>query len=476
MTLLFLFLVGALAIAVVVAVRARSRPGSKGIDRPSMGVKRHAPVLASILTPTADLIELCRHWSGYEREAAVRALVKRGNVAALPAFLERANDWVPQVRAAAAEAIDALLVAANADAVVRTLPALDRLKERRRTDHSGLVRRIEDFLVQPDHRAQLLAGLQHDDPRIRRACLRLCSMHGLLKPGDLVRTALSSSDVSVRRLAATKLHELGPDALREILPIVLKDRFMPIRREALHILLQDPAKRNADVLTPWLFDRHYSVRELAMHYCERAQLDATAVYRAELDNPSASVHRIRCALLGLAALRDEAALPAIHARLNATFPRIRQAALVALAWRPSDRFEDLCLRSLLDSSSAVVRTAKSLLLRAGTPIDTAKLVELASRPIADSGFHSCLLLTRRASKWNHLTFLLRLTSYVDKDGARAQQLIDELQRWDSDFNRTQTAVTPDQLSQLAASLSAAQAAIPEPLVKAIAFTLRVAKS
>ena len=108
MTLLFLFLVGALAIAVVVAVRARLRPGSKGIDRPSMNVKRHAPVLASILTPTAALIELCRHWSGYEREAAVRALAKRGNVAALPALLERANDWVPQVRAAAAEAIDAL--------------------------------------------------------------------------------------------------------------------------------------------------------------------------------------------------------------------------------------------------------------------------------------------------------------------------------------------------------------------------------
>jgi len=251
---------------------------------------------------------------------------------------------------------------------------------------------------------------------------------------------------------------------------------MPIRREALHILLQDPANRTADVLTPWLFDRHYAVRELAMHYCERAQLDAAAVYHAELDNPSTSIYRIRCALLGLAALRDKTALPSIHVWLNSAFPRIRQAALVGLARRAPDRFDDLCLRSLLDPSSAVVRTARSLLLRAGTPIDTAKLMELASQPIADSGFRSCLMLARRASKWDHLTFLLRLASYVEKDSGRAQQLIDEMQRWDIAFNRTQTAVTPDQLSQLAASLSAAEAAIPEPVAKAIAFTLRVAKS
>jgi HEAT repeat protein len=212
-----------------------------------------------------------------------------------------------------------------------------------------------------------------------------------------------------------------------------------------------------------------------MHYCVQAKVDAPAIYRAELDNPSASVHRTRCALLGLAALGDKTALPAIRARLNSEFPRIRLAALAALAGSPPGQFEELCLHSLLDSSSAVVRTARHFLLRASTPVGTAKLMELVSQPVADGTYRACLMLATRASKWDHLAFLLRLNQHVEKDSARWDDLIAALWCWDSAFNRTQVVVTPSQLSQLSASLSAAKPSIPEPLAERIAFTLRVAK-
>jgi hypothetical protein len=47
--------------------------------------------------------------SGFDREEAVQQLGRMGDGLALPVLLERANDWVPQVRVAAHAAIDAFL-------------------------------------------------------------------------------------------------------------------------------------------------------------------------------------------------------------------------------------------------------------------------------------------------------------------------------------------------------------------------------
>ena len=143
-------------------------------------------------------------------------LAAKGDVDALPALLERTNDWVPEVRKAAVEAVVGLLSPANTVAFVRCLPELDRIKGRRRANHASLVTQIEDFLVQLENREKLLSALQDEQPLVRHACLRLCASRGLLENADLVRRALGGSDVWARRLAARKLHDLAPEALQEL--------------------------------------------------------------------------------------------------------------------------------------------------------------------------------------------------------------------------------------------------------------------
>jgi HEAT repeat protein len=60
-------------------------------------------------TSWAEWMTEARSHSGYVREAAVQALALSGHGDALPVLLERANDWVPEVRRAAYAAVEGFL-------------------------------------------------------------------------------------------------------------------------------------------------------------------------------------------------------------------------------------------------------------------------------------------------------------------------------------------------------------------------------
>jgi HEAT repeat protein len=83
------------------------------------------------------LLDLAKDPSGYKRENAVRRLGMLGDPAALDSLLRRANDWVPQVRLAALHAIRQLMIPANANAFVSSLPEIFHLEQcgRASTEH-----------------------------------------------------------------------------------------------------------------------------------------------------------------------------------------------------------------------------------------------------------------------------------------------------------------------------------------------------
>ena len=90
-------------------------------------------------------------------------------------------------------------------------------------------------------------------------------------------------------------------------------------------------------------------------------------------------------------------------------------------------------------------------------------------------FGACLVLSRRANKWDHLGFLLRLIQEFSNSSLRRQEIIAEPRRWDSAYNQSQTALTTAQSVRIAALLSAAGATMPDPLAQAVAFALRTAR-
>jgi hypothetical protein len=212
-----------------------------------------------------ELLKLADSWNGFEREKAVKQLGTIGNSSALPMLIKRANDWVPQVRAAAYSAIEGLLVEENALIFINKLPIIYHLENCYRNDHENLIQTVESFLLRTENQTKVVDGCIHSNPFVARRCLRLIIDHQLLKPYQIVVLCIKSLDIVVRSSAANLCKLLTDDELKEFIEFGLKDPFMPVRREMLLLYLSRFSDRSISLLEMFAFDRHASVREIAVN-------------------------------------------------------------------------------------------------------------------------------------------------------------------------------------------------------------------
>ena len=90
-----------------------------------------------------NLVALSTSANGFRREDAVRRLGMLGDPRAIPCLIVRANDWVPQVRTAAFDALIRMLKSGNGDAFVTSLPQILHLQSCSRGDHTELLVTME---------------------------------------------------------------------------------------------------------------------------------------------------------------------------------------------------------------------------------------------------------------------------------------------------------------------------------------------
>ena len=94
-----------------------------------------------------DLLLMSEHGDGYVRENAVRQLGMLGNPISVQKLMVRLNDWVPQVRNAAREALFTLMIADNAKAFAVNLPRLYHLRTCGRDKHDKFIGDVIEFLL-----------------------------------------------------------------------------------------------------------------------------------------------------------------------------------------------------------------------------------------------------------------------------------------------------------------------------------------
>ena len=267
-----------------------------------------------------DLLVMCEHWDGYKRENAVRRLGMLGNPIAIPKLIVRANDWVPQVRIAAKEAIVNLASPNNSEAFVLCLPDLYHLRKCGRDDHDSLIQAIESFLLLEANTRHLVGGLYNDNPFVARICMTLVIDNQILDVTKLAREGLQHPDIIVRAKASHLIRGLAEKDQKVMLDIAICDRFMPIRREAFQILLKSTASE--ELARTFLFDRHSSIREIAIRHLDRSGVDVKACYVESLTAEKPAL--IRLSIWGLGELKASDYLPVIKGHLNSKFPGIRK--------------------------------------------------------------------------------------------------------------------------------------------------------
>lgn len=392
----------------------------------------------------AALMESSASRSGYHRMSALHALQRLGNAAALPAFIIRANDWVPPLREAAVEAINSLTKPENAAAFALCLPLFHNLRACRRADHGPLLDRVTTFLCRPENAAAVLAGIRDDEPRIARACLRLAMAERLAPAAALVQAALTQRDPMTRALVAPLLTQLAGDERRAALAAIRHDRSLPLRLAALRLeLAESPA---AVDLPAHLFDRYVAVRQLAANRLREQGIDP-APFFVQVLTDGTDARRLRIALWGLGEYGGRDDVASIRRYLDHPVAALRREALNALARRDGEGLRAAVLDALGDAELPVALQAARIAVHLCLHFDAAELLPLLANP-ARAGL--LLGAQRLSNKWERLLMLLQVHATTAADRGLFEH---GLNQWELGFNRSFVAMSAIQRAQLSDTLA-----------------------
>ncbi|MEJ1369901.1 MAG: hypothetical protein RPU35_17185 [Candidatus Sedimenticola sp. (ex Thyasira tokunagai)] len=420
-----------------------------------------------------DLLFMAEHWNGFNRENAIRRLGMLGNPVAIPKLIVRVNDWVPQVREAAKEALLKLMTPKNAKAFAESLPDLYHLKTCGRDNHTRFIADVLEYLLIEENAECIKKAAFSVEPKVARIAVRLCIDHSLLEREELVTKCLSHPDVLVRNIAANHLREFSGKTLDALLEKAIKDPFMPIRREAFQIYLRNKPEQGLVIANAFLFDRHVSIREIAITHLLRNGVDVRSIYSSVVVEGYQSISQMKFSILGLGYLGAQEEIPSILQSWNSEAPGIRKSVIQAIEKLIGEEAKPLLVTALDDPSPSVAKESSRLI---------AKLrLKFASNEITEAidilGHSHTLALAvgamKKSNKWERLIFLLKILSMIPDNNASREETIQlELVKWDADFNRSSSQPTKLQIQWINHEYNNCSHRLNEERKRSIEFTLR----
>ena len=416
--------------------------------------------------------------SGYVREAAVRELGSAPRPDAIRVLLVRANDWVPEVRAAAAAALLAHLRDDFLPAWATALEAFAALRNAGRVDRSTVLAPIDAFLVAPQRLERLVAVTRAAPVETRRivAALRRSATTEPAALARLLAEDAASSDIVTALRAARAGAGLGDPALRdEVERAALGSPHAAVRRAAVaDALARRHAERGARavLIARFAFDPSGAVRAHVLGAADAVERRAIAdASRWRLDAPPPSAlaadDRARAiALHNLIALDEDEAAERCAASLAAAGPSLRAVAFAG-AWPRADaaRREALLLQAFADPALRVQRWAARAVVRDGLVPAWRELLALVVRSPAPQRALAVRRALGRASPWWRLAFELALGEAA---GAYEPRLLAE---WCFDADRSYVAPPAGERAELAAAWQRAAPRLDPALARAVGTRL-----
>jgi hypothetical protein len=376
---------------------------------------------ASTRTSVVGLLSF--HRNGYVRHEAVRLLAQSHDASELPYVLIRQNDWVEPIRSDARRAVEARLDEGHLSDFVTNLSLVIHLLAFQRQDNADVVRRVIGMLVQRKHDKLLAQAIHSPDPTVRRSVVRLA----LDAEGEhrrwVVEHAMASTDSIIRLWGSRHVRPcFSGKALEGILKSLRRDRFMPVRREALIVEADTSRDSGRGVWRQALLDRNVSIRELArFHLGKLDEVDWPEVYRRALIEHPQSL----AALGGLGETGDRSDLITIRGWLDSPLPSRRRAAVRAFAKVGGESALPDLLKYIQDESPAVIREVRKHLEISPSSLDGERLYRVAMEDHRGHVRETALRLINAMGKWGSLPWLVRASVQPDRStGELAQRLVE----------------------------------------------------
>ena len=397
------------------------------------------------------------HFSGYVRESAVAELASQRTGKELPFLLIRLNDWVPQVRTVAEQAVRARIEPAYAVHLLANISLVLRLRVCGRAEKK-LVDDICDLLKRDECKDVLLAGTTSKDKAVRRISFQLAAEAEPSTRAAIIRAAMTDPDAVARSWAVRHfLPDVLPDELPDVVKPMLTDRFMPVRRDALWYAATKRPDVAKQPLRAALLDNHVSMRETARQFLAAAEVkDAAEFYTCALGNGSDKQHF--AAICGLGETGKAADATLVVPFLKSPLTKIRRAAAYAISRLDLEGQLERLVGLLPDAKPSVSREALKALQSKARYIPLADLENLF---VTGADFHirrNALTLILHTDKWKKLPLLLK--ACADKDTRIAEQAAKASRAWLSNYNSSFAEPKRDDYQKISTALSQFESSLP----------------
>ncbi|HZZ42609.1 MAG TPA: HEAT repeat domain-containing protein [Tepidisphaeraceae bacterium] len=386
------------------------------------------------------------HQNGRIRETATRALALVHDGQELPFLFIRLNDWVPQVRSPAKDAIIDRIRPDYIAHFVKCLPLIFRLPEQHREDHTQLFHNILNLLHSRDGHSAITHALTSPDHHIRRLAFRLLLQNPSYEPTSMLLASLHSNDLTIRLLAGRELrHRLNDPPLLQTLEQMLIDPFMPIRREALYGFLERLPAASHGHFQAALLDPHVSIREFArFHLRNHEPFDFIEFY---LDHLSTTENEIlTTAIAGVGETGKPAHAATLIQFLNHRNALVRRASIRAIAHLDPEHHAEQLIAALQDSSVAVARIARDAIHTRPHLASPENLWSIFTSTTHQHVRGFTLDLIALAPWWNSISLFIRAVATGDE--FVRQRVAVHLSNWEISPVRYLARPTPNQLLEL----------------------------
>jgi hypothetical protein len=363
------------------------------------------------------------HHNGYVRHESVRLLADVHDGTELPFLLVRQNDWVAPISTNARSAVEVRLRDEYLPHFVRCLPLVLHLLVLGRCDHSEVVQRVVEMLVQPQHHAWLVGAINSESREVRRQTVKLALEFAGVQRRRVVLCGLESDDPVIRLWCARQISaELSGNELSESLNCVQTDPSMPVRTVGFVIEAEAFPDRSYEIWKKALLDRSASIRDLARFSLSRVSpFDAAEFYRKALVQDPESLE----ALSGLGETGNQADLQVVQNHLTHVLPSRRRAAIRGLGRMAGESACDLLANQLRDESPSVVREVVRQLRRLRCLTDGEQLLPAVLDDTREFVQDAALLLITDLGKWQSLPFLIRAAACGNQRiAARAEEFVE----------------------------------------------------
>jgi HEAT repeat protein len=409
------------------------------------------------------------HANGFVREEAIRRLSLIRDGSELPYLLLRLNDWVPQVRHAAHGAVLDRLRPDYTASFVKALALVVRLQEARRADHSDVLEGISRLLAGPAARHPMIATMSSSSKEVRRASFRFLTEGKSDELPEILLASLRVADPVIRLWAArAAAASLDRDQLREVLDAFSLDPSAPVRQEVLRAWITSFPADGTEKLVSGLLDNSAAVRaEARFHLGKTTNLDLAQCYRDAMATNRASV--LVAAMSGLAETGSSVDADKLVPHLSHPLAKVRKTAVRYLIRLGGDQYLDMVVPTVLDVSSGVSNQACKAVEAYAARIGATCLWALLEKPAAGHVGKNLLRLLAALPKWESIVYLVRAVG--EKDESLTAQARDYVLRWDTRYNRSQSAPSAEQLAKLEAALSKAESRLPSATVTSMRFAI-----